>query len=122
METPRTARRAHGGHLQEIATAVLASASGTSRQASAQGWDDLQVCQLGRRPKLHIGARAALQRLNVLTLRSPEPPKPISWKIYKIAAKAVGLGDVEAPDEATTIEKAAAEFKAPAAKLIAIRR
>jgi hypothetical protein len=47
--------------------------------------------------------------------RKPEPPpKPIRWGIYKIAAKAVWLGTVEAADEAATTEKAAAEFKVPA--------
>jgi hypothetical protein len=43
--------------------------------------------------------------------KKPEPPKPISWNVYKIASKAVWQGDVEAPDEATAMEKAAAEFK-----------
>jgi hypothetical protein len=51
-----------------------------------------------------------------------QPPTPICWKVYKIAAKAVRLGAVEAPDEATAIEKAAAEFKVPATRLMAIRR
>jgi hypothetical protein len=51
-----------------------------------------------------------------------EPPKPIVWKVYKIAAKAVWLGDVEAPDEATAMEKAALEFKVPAKTLMALRR
>jgi hypothetical protein len=37
-------------------------------------------------------------------------------------AKAVRLGTVEAPDEAVAIEKAAAKFKVPATKLMAIRR
>jgi hypothetical protein len=37
--------------------------------------------------------------------KKPEPPKPTSWSIYKIAAKALRLGAVEA----TAIEKAAAE-------------
>jgi hypothetical protein len=32
------------------------------------------------------------------------------------------LGTVESPDEATAIEKAAGEFKAPASRLMAIRR
>jgi hypothetical protein len=43
-----------------------------------------------------------------------EPPKRIRWNVYKVASKAVWLGEVEAPDEATAIEKAAAEFKVPA--------
>jgi hypothetical protein len=49
--------------------------------------------------------------------KKPELPKPIRWAIYKIAAKAVWLGAVEAPDEATAIEKAAAEYEIPANKL-----
>jgi hypothetical protein len=32
--------------------------------------------------------------------KKPEPPKPIIWNVYKIASKAVWLGEVEAPDEA----------------------
>jgi hypothetical protein len=54
--------------------------------------------------------------------RSPNRRKPIIWNVYKIAAKAVWLGTVEAPDEATAAEKAAAEFKAPKNRLMAIRR
>jgi hypothetical protein len=52
----------------------------------------------------------------------PAPPKPAIWKVYKIASKAVWLGDVEAPDEAAAMDKAAAEFKQYAAKLMALRR
>jgi hypothetical protein len=51
-----------------------------------------------------------------------KPPKPTSWNIYQIAAKAVRPGDVEAPDEAAAMEMAAAEFKVPATRLMAIRR
>jgi len=51
----------------------------------------------------------------------PEPSKPTTWKIYQIASKGVWLGEVEAPNEATAIEKAAAEFKVPANRLMAIR-
>jgi hypothetical protein len=55
--------------------------------------------------------------------KKPEPPPmPIRWGIYKIAAKAVWLGNVEGPDEATAIERDAAEFKVPANRLMAIRR
>jgi hypothetical protein len=54
--------------------------------------------------------------------RNPEPPKPATWNIYTFASKAVWLGIVEAPDEATALEKAAAEFKVPAERLMAIRR
>ena len=51
-----------------------------------------------------------------------EPPKPIVWSIYKIASKAVWLGDVEPPDEAAAMEKAAVEFKLPINRLMALRR
>jgi hypothetical protein len=43
--------------------------------------------------------------------KKPDPPKPTTWTIYKIAAKAVRLGTVEAADEATAIEKGAAGFQ-----------
>jgi hypothetical protein len=54
--------------------------------------------------------------------KKPEPPRPIRWNVYKIASKAVWLGAVEAPDEATAIKKGAAEFKVPANRLKAIRQ
>jgi hypothetical protein len=55
--------------------------------------------------------------------KKPEPTtKPISWNVYKIASKAVWLGEVEAPDEAAAMEKAAAEFKVPASRLLVVRR
>jgi hypothetical protein len=43
-------------------------------------------------------------------------------EIFKIASKSVWLGSVEAPDEATAIEKAAEEFKTDARRLYARRR
>jgi hypothetical protein len=43
--------------------------------------------------------------------KKPEPPKPISWNVYKIAKKAVWRGTVEAPDKSAAVEKAAQEFK-----------
>ena len=54
--------------------------------------------------------------------KKPEPPKPISWNVCRIASKAVWLGEVEAPDEVAAMEKAAAEFKVPAKRLMALRR
>jgi hypothetical protein len=55
--------------------------------------------------------------------KKPEPPpKPIRWGIYKLASKAVWLGNVEAPDEASAIERGAAEFKVGANRLMAVRR
>jgi hypothetical protein len=46
--------------------------------------------------------------------KKPESPKPIIWNIFKIAAKAIFLGVIEAPDEATAIERGAAEFEVAA--------
>jgi hypothetical protein len=46
--------------------------------------------------------------------KKPEPPKPMRWGIYKIASNAAWLGTVDAPDDATAIEKGAAEFRVPA--------
>jgi hypothetical protein len=43
-------------------------------------------------------------------VKKPEPSKPTTWNIYKIANKAVWLGTVEAPDEATAMENAAVEL------------
>jgi hypothetical protein len=54
--------------------------------------------------------------------KKPDPSKPATWTIYKIAAKAVRLGTVEALDEAAAIEKGAAAFKVPANRLMAVRR
>jgi hypothetical protein len=55
--------------------------------------------------------------------KKPEPPpKLTTWTIYKIAAKAVRLGQVEAADESEAIEKGAVEFKVPATRLMATRR
>jgi hypothetical protein len=65
----------------------------------------------------------ALQSILAGMAKKPEPPpKPIRWGIYKIAAKAVWLGTVEAADETAAIEKSAAEFKVPANRLMAIRK
>ena len=55
--------------------------------------------------------------------RKPEPPgQPASWTIYKIAAKQVRIGEVEAADEREAIEKAANEFKQHPSKLMAVPR
>jgi hypothetical protein len=52
--------------------------------------------------------------------RKPEPPKPTSWNIYKVAAKAIWLGTVEAPDKGAAVKKAAEEFKTDAWRLYAV--
>jgi hypothetical protein len=55
--------------------------------------------------------------------KKPEPPlAPPTWTIYKIAAKAVRLGTVEAADEAAAMEKASVEFQVPASRLLVVRR
>ncbi len=53
--------------------------------------------------------------------RKPEPP-PKSWNVYKVAAKAIWLGTVQAPDKKAAIEKAAQEFKIDAWRLYAVPR
>jgi hypothetical protein len=53
----------------------------------------------------------------------PEPPPQLTaWSVYKIAKRAAWLGIVEAADKAAAIEKAAAEFKVPANRLLVVRR
>jgi hypothetical protein len=51
--------------------------------------------------------------------RKPEPPAPITWEIFKAAAKLRPLGTVEAADEAEAIQKAATQYKVIASKLMA---
>jgi hypothetical protein len=48
-------------------------------------------------------------------------PLPL-WSIYRVAHKAVWMGEVEAADECAAIEKAAEQFKLPATRLMAMRR
>jgi hypothetical protein len=48
-------------------------------------------------------------------------PLPL-WSIHRAVHKAIWIGEVEAPDECTAIEKAAEQFKVPATKLMATRR
>jgi hypothetical protein len=73
---------------------------------------------------------AGWRMLNLLTLRPmpylakqpPEPPKPISWNIYKVDQKAILLGTVDSPNKRAAIEKAAEEFKADAWRMYAVPR
>ena len=51
-----------------------------------------------------------------------QPAPPIVWTIYKIAAKQVRIGEVEATDEREAVEKAANEFGQHRSKLIAVKR
>jgi hypothetical protein len=52
--------------------------------------------------------------------RKPEPAKPITWNVYKIASKVVWLGAVEASDETDAMEKGSAEFNVPALMAITV--
>jgi len=52
----------------------------------------------------------------------PEPTKLTRWNIYRVAAKAEPLGTVEAASPNEAIQKAAAQFKVIASKLIAVQR
>jgi hypothetical protein len=54
--------------------------------------------------------------------RKPELPGPTTWAIYKVVARAVWLGTIEAPTEAAAIERAAQEFKTDARWLYAVAR
>jgi hypothetical protein len=54
--------------------------------------------------------------------KEPEPSKPTSWDVYKIAKKAMWLGTVEAPDKGAAVEKAAQEFKTEVWRLYAVSR
>jgi hypothetical protein len=50
--------------------------------------------------------------------RKPELLK--SWNVYKVAAKAIWLGTVDAPDKKGAIKAAAKEFKTDAWRLYAV--
>jgi len=43
--------------------------------------------------------------------KPPEPPKLKIWNIWKVAAKAIWLGTIAAPDRRSAIAKGAQEFK-----------
>jgi hypothetical protein len=52
--------------------------------------------------------------------KAESPPQLSRWTIYKLAASQAWIGEVETSTEA--VEKAAAEFKQYAPKLMAVRR
>jgi hypothetical protein len=90
------------------------------RSTVGRGVTRLLAQQLRRVPTAVERNQPAIQTAGMA--KKQEPPKPITWDIYKIASKGVWLGGVDAPDEAAAIEKAAAEFKVPANRLMAVRR
>jgi hypothetical protein len=51
-----------------------------------------------------------------------EPPRPTSWNIYRLAGTARRHGTVEADNPTEAIQKAAAQFKVIASRLIAVER
>jgi hypothetical protein len=51
-----------------------------------------------------------------------EPSQPTTWIIYKLAAKRVWIGEIEAADKREAVEKAAKEFRQHASKLIAVSK
>jgi hypothetical protein len=54
--------------------------------------------------------------------KKPEPPKPMTWAVYKIAAKQTRLDTVEAADEREAISYGGRRIRATATKLYAVRR
>ena len=54
--------------------------------------------------------------------RKPAPPKLKTWTIYKVAAKTIWLGTVEALNKRSAIAKGAQEFKTEAWRLYAVER
>jgi hypothetical protein len=54
--------------------------------------------------------------------RKPEPPKPTSWDIYRVANKAKLLRTIEADNAGEAIKKVAEQFKTDAWRLIAMPR
>jgi len=74
--------------------------------------------------------RPVSARLKVLTLaadtaamaKKPEPPKLVTWDVYRAAHKPKIVGSVQAADADEAVQKAAQEFKVHAWRLIAVQR
>jgi len=69
---------------------------------------------------MYCRRQGKLAILAVMFERKPTPPP--MWIIYRTAAKVEWVGRVEATDQREAIAKAADEFGAPAARLIAVFR
>jgi hypothetical protein len=54
--------------------------------------------------------------------KKPEPPKAVTWDVYRAAHKPKIVGSVQAVDADEAIQKAAQEFKVDAWRLIAVPR
>jgi hypothetical protein len=53
--------------------------------------------------------------------KKPEPPKLVTWDVYRAARKPKIVGSVQAADLDEAVQKAAQEFKVDAWRLIAMR-
>jgi hypothetical protein len=60
--------------------------------------------------------------LAAMPRKRQSPPQSLRWIIYKLAARQTWIGEVDAADEREAVDKAAAEFKQYAPKLMAVRR
>ena len=54
--------------------------------------------------------------------KKPEPPKLVTWDVYRTASEPKIVGSVQAADVDEAVLKAAQEFKVDAWRLIAVQR
>ena len=54
--------------------------------------------------------------------KRPEPPRLMTWDVYRAAHKPKIVGSVQAANAAEAVQKAAQEFKVDAWRLIAVAR
>jgi 1,2-phenylacetyl-CoA epoxidase PaaB subunit len=54
--------------------------------------------------------------------KKSEPPKLVTWDVYRAASKPKIVGSVQAADADEAVQKAAQEFKVDAWRLIAMQR
>jgi hypothetical protein len=54
--------------------------------------------------------------------KKPEPPKLVTWDVYRAAHKPKIVGSVQAVDADEAVKKASEEFKVDAWRLIAVQR
>jgi hypothetical protein len=84
-------------------------------------WSSRAGRKLNDRKSKYCERQGKLAILSVMFERRPTPP-PARWAIYKVAAKAKPLGEVEAPDADAARANAAERFRVPATRLIAVFR
>ena len=54
--------------------------------------------------------------------KKPEPPKAVTWDVYRAAHKPKIVRSVQPVDADEAVQKAAREFKVDARRLIAVQR